>query len=302
MEWSLEPAAGADEPNPAQENAQKLAPGLYIVATPIGNARDITLRALEVLKGCDLIVAEDTRVTAKLLAIHGISKHLTAYNDHNAARERPRLLHRLRCSERLALVSDAGTPLISDPGYKLVREALAEGLPIETIPGPSAAVAALTLAGLPTDRFLFAGFLPTKSGPRRQTLEQLRPVPATLIFFESPHRLEVVLSEMRELLGNRQAAVARELTKLHEELRRGDLATLVQSYAGEPPPKGEVTLLVAPPFDIEPDLARAERLLAKLLPHMRIGEAADAVSEAFDIQRRAIYERALAMKNTDANH
>ena len=193
----------------ARHNAQNEATGLYIVATPIGNARDITLRALDVLGSCDLIAAEDTRVTAKLLAIYGISKPLTPYNDHNAARERPRLLARLAGGARVALVSDAGTPLISDPGYKLVREALAKGLSVHAVPGPSAALTALTLAGLPTDRFLFAGFLPAKQGERRRTLEEICGVTASLIFFESSRRIAEALADLHSVLGDRHAAVTR---------------------------------------------------------------------------------------------
>ena len=202
----------------------ELAPGLYVTATPIGNARDITLRALDVLQGADLIAAEDTRVTAKLLAIFGIEKTLTAYNDHNAPHERPRLLGRLKDGARIALVSDAGTPLVSDPGYKLVRDALAEGIAVQAIPGASAPLTALTLAGLPTDRFFFVGFLAPKSGERRSTLQELKTIRATLVFFEGPQRLAESLADMAEILGPRPAAVTRELTKLHEEVRRGDLA------------------------------------------------------------------------------
>ncbi|HEY1961153.1 MAG TPA: 16S rRNA (cytidine(1402)-2'-O)-methyltransferase [Rhizomicrobium sp.] len=284
------------QPNLARENAQNAATGLYVVATPIGNAADITLRALAVLKACDLIAAEDTRVTSKLLAIHGISKPLSAYNDHNAARERPRLLAKLRGGARIALVSDAGTPLVSDPGYKLVRAALAEGLPVQAIPGPSAALTALALAGLPTDRFLFAGFLPTKSGERRRVLAELRSTRASLIFFESPQRLADALADMAEVLGSRPAAVARELTKLHEEVRRGDLEQLAAQYAEEAPPKGEVTVVVGPPPDTAPDFAKADALLSKALPLMPLSGAADLIAEALDLPKRAIYERALALK------
>ncbi|MDE3116890.1 MAG: 16S rRNA (cytidine(1402)-2'-O)-methyltransferase, partial [Pseudomonadota bacterium] len=189
-----------------------LAPGLYVTATPIGNARDVTLRALEVLKGCDAILAEDTRVSAKLLAIYGISKPLSAYNDHNAGRERPKILARLRAGQRLALVSDAGTPLVSDPGFKLVREAVAEDLPVHAIPGASALLTALALAGLPTDRFLFAGFLPAKAGERRTVLEELKPLRSTLVFYETAPRLADSLADMAAVLGPRPAAVGRELT------------------------------------------------------------------------------------------
>jgi 16S rRNA (cytidine1402-2'-O)-methyltransferase len=238
-------------------------------------------------------------VTSKLLAIHGISKPLTAYNDHNAARERPRLLAKLRGGARIALVSDAGTPLVSDPGYKLVRDAVAEGLPVHAIPGASAALTALTLAGLPTDRFLFAGFLPSKSGERKRTLAELRATPASLIFFESSQRLAGALADMTEILGNRLAAIARELTKLHEEVRRGDLASLAAQYAEEPPPRGEITLVVGPPLEAAPDFAKADALLTKALPFMPLSAAADLISDALELPRRAVYERALALKARD---
>ena len=268
--------------------------GLTLLATPIGNARDITLRALDALKSCDLIAAEDTRVTAKLLAIHGISKPLTAYNDHNAARERPRLLAKLKDAKRVVLVSDAGTPLVSDPGYRMVREALAEGIAVHALPGASAPLTALMLAGLPTDRFLFAGFLSARQGERRSALEELKHVPATLIFFESPQRLAASLKDMREILGNRPAAVARELTKLHEDVRRGDLEELARSYAQ--PPKGEITLLVGPPGEQAPDFSRAEKLLKEALAFMPVRAAADLVAEALDLPRRETYGRALELK------
>jgi 16S rRNA (cytidine1402-2'-O)-methyltransferase len=279
------------------ESQSPLAPGLYITATPIGNARDITLRALDALAGCDAIAAEDTRVTARLLAIHGISKPLLSYNDHNAAEARPKLLRRLGEGARIALVSDAGTPLVSDPGYKLVRAALAAGIAVHALPGPSALLAALTLAGLPTDRFLFAGFLPSKSGARRSALSDLRDTRATLVFFESAQRLGESLTDMAQILGPREAVVGRELTKLHEELRRGDLTSLAAAYASETPPKGEVTLVVAPPPDAAPDLARADALLDKALQFMPVRAATDLLAEALDLPRHALYARALERKN-----
>lgn len=285
-----------DKTIPDAEKSQNLAPGLYVTATPIGNARDITLRALDALKECDAIVAEDTRVTAKLLAIYGISKPLSAYNDHNAVRERPKLIAKLQQGARIALVSDAGTPLISDPGYKLVRDALAEGIAVYSLPGASAPLTALTLAGLPTDRFLFAGFLPSRQGERKNALEELRNLRATLIFFESPQRLGDALNDMLSILGNRPAAIARELTKLHEELRRGGLSSLAAQYASETP-KGEVTVLVGPPGDVEPDFAKAEKLLKEALPFMPVRAAADLVAEALDLSRREIYARALTLKS-----
>lgn len=283
---------------PDDEKSQKetLLPGLYITATPIGHARDITLRALDALRTCDLIVAEDTRVTAKLLAIYGISKPLIAYNDHNAAGVRPKLLARLAEEARIVLVSDAGTPLVSDPGYKLVREALAEGFAVHALPGASAPLTALALAGLPTDRFLFAGFLPPKKGERRRALEELRDLRATLIFFESPQRLGETLKDMLEILGERPAAVARELTKLHEEIARAGLSALADRYQTETP-KGEVTLLVGPPGDIAPDFAKAEKLLKDALAFMPVRAAADLVAEALDVPRRETYARALALKD-----
>jgi len=289
------------QPIPDASKSQKedgLAPGLYVTATPIGNARDITLRALDAMKGCDMIVAEDTRVTSKLLSIHGISKPLSAYNDHNAARERPKLIGKLKHDARIVLVSDAGTPLVSDPGYKLVREALAEGLPVHAPPGASAPLTGLALAGLPTDRFLFAGFLSSKQGERRSAMEELRDVRATLIFFESAQRLGATLKDMAEIFGNRPAAVARELTKLHEEIRRGDLSTLAKHYENETP-KGEVTLLVGPPLDDEPDYRQAEKLLKDALAFMPVRAAADLVAEALDLPRRETYARALALKTHD---
>jgi 16S rRNA (cytidine1402-2'-O)-methyltransferase len=279
--------------------ATELAPGLHVTATPIGNARDITLRALDVLSACEAIVAEDTRVTSRLLAIHGISKPLVSYNDHNAARERPKILSRLRAQERLALVSDAGTPLVSDPGFKLVREALAEGLAVHVVPGVSAPLAALVLSGLPTDRFLFAGFLSSRRGERLSALDELKRVRATLVLFESPQRLAESLRDMADVLGRRDAAVTRELTKLHEEVRRGDLAELAEHYEHADPPKGEITLLVSAAGETAPDFGKADSLLAKALAFMPVRAASDLVAEALGVARHAIYERALALKADD---
>jgi len=276
-----------------------LAPGLYITATPIGNARDITLRALDVLTGCDVIAAEDTRVSAKLLAIHGISRPLTAYNDHNGARERPKLIARLKHGARIALISDAGTPLVSDPGYKLVREALAEGIPVHAIPGASATLTALSLAGLPTDRFLFVGFLPSKTGERGTALAELKSIGASLIFFESAQRLAESLAQMADVLGDRAVAVTRELTKLHEEVRRGTLGILAAQFAQEPPPKGEVTIIVGPPPEQQADLSRIDALLDKALPFMPVRAASELIAEALQLPRKEIYRRALEIKDDD---
>ena len=277
-----------------------LAAGLYILATPIGNARDISLRALEVLKACDVIAAEDTRVTAKLLAIHGIAKPLIPYNDHNGPQMRPKILARLEQGQAVVLVSDAGTPLVSDPGYKLVREAIAVGTAILAVPGPSAVLAGLTLSGLPSDRFLFAGFLPAKSGERKCALEEIRDVRATLIFFESAQRLEDSLPALADVLGDRQAVVARELTKLHEEVRRGTLRVLAAHYAKAGAPKGEVTLLVAPPdAAAAPGSARIDAALKAALAFMPVKAAAEMIADLTDGSRKALYARALELKDGD---
>ena len=230
----------------AGEMERQLPAGLYLVATPIGNLADISLRALAVLTRADLIAAEDTRHSRKLLSHFGIKAELTPYHEHNAAKERPRLLARIRAGFSVALISDAGTPLISDPGYKLVREALEAGLQVTSVPGPSAALAALTSAGLPTDTFLFAGFLPPKGGQRRKRLEELKPVPATLIFYETASRLHAALADMAEVYGAREAAIAKELTKLHESVARGSPAALAAAFDSTEL-KGEFVVLVGPP-------------------------------------------------------
>ncbi|HKQ11085.1 MAG TPA: 16S rRNA (cytidine(1402)-2'-O)-methyltransferase, partial [Rhizomicrobium sp.] len=244
--------------------------------------------------------AEDTRVTAKLLAIHGISKPLIPYNDHNGAQMRPKILARLEQGQAVALVSDAGTPLVSDPGYKLVREAIAAGANIVALPGPSAVLAGLTLSGLPTDRFLFAGFLPSKAGMRKSMLEELGGVRATLVFFESAQRLEDSLPALAEVLGDRQAVVARELTKLHEEVRRGRLRELAAHYAKAGAPKGEVTLLVAPPdVAASPGSARIDAALKAALAFMPVKAAAEMIAGLTDGSRTALYARALELKDGD---
>jgi 16S rRNA (cytidine1402-2'-O)-methyltransferase len=268
-----------------------------VTATPIGNARDITLRALDVLHGVDVILAEDTRVTAKLLAIHGVRKTLSAYNDHNAARERPAILRKLKAGARMALVSDAGTPLVSDPGYKLVREALAEGLAVHGVPGASAVLAGLMLSGLPTDRFLFAGFLPPRSAARRNALAELKDTKATLVFFESMQRLSETLADMRDVLGPRDAAIARELTKLHEELRRDTLSALAERFANTRALKGEITILVAGlPDESGKDLGSLDQVLKDAMAYMPLRSAVDLVAAASNVPRGALYERALKVK------
>jgi 16S rRNA (cytidine1402-2'-O)-methyltransferase len=276
-----------------------LAAGLYILATPIGNARDISLRALETLKACNVIAAEDTRVTSKLLSIHGISKPLIAYNDHNAPQMRPKILARLAQGEIVVLVSDAGTPLVSDPGYKLVREAIAAGANIVAIPGPSAVLAGLTLSGLPSDRFLFAGFLSSRPGERKSALEAVKGVQATLIFFESAQRLAESLAAMAEVLGDRPAAMTRELTKLHEEVRRGSLRDLAAHYEKAGAPKGEVTLLVGPPEQAAPDMTRIDAALKAALAFMPVKAAADMIAGLTGAPRKQIYARALELRALD---
>jgi 16S rRNA (cytidine1402-2'-O)-methyltransferase len=276
-----------------------LTAGLYVLATPIGNARDISLRALDVLKGCSVIAAEDTRVTSKLLAIHGVQKPLIPYNDHNGPEMRPRILARLEQGEAVALVSDAGTPLVSDPGYKLVREVVAAGVAVVAIPGPSAVLTGLALSGLPSDRFLFAGFLPSRAGERQSALEELKALRATLIFFESAQRLGETLAAMAELLGERRAVVARELTKLHEEVRRGSLSELAAHYEKAGAPKGEVTLLVGPPAEAVTDMAKVDAALKAALAFMPVKAAAEMIANLTGMHRRQIYDRALELKHGD---
>src|SRR5262245_65299997 len=227
--------------------APPLPAGLYLVATPIGNLRDITVRALEVLAAADLIACEDTRVTRKLLDRYGIATSLTPYHEHNAAEARPKLIARLADGAAIALVSDAGTPLVSDPGYKLVREARAAGASVTALPGASAVLAALTLSALPTDRFFFEGFLPAKEAARRARIAELKRIPATLVLFETGPRVADALADLAAGLGPREAAVCRELTKFYEEVRRGDLATLAREAAQTGEPRGEMVIVVAPP-------------------------------------------------------
>lgn len=278
------------------EAASKLAPGLYLVATPIGNLADVTLRALDVLRGADAVLCEDTRVTAKLLTRYGIAAATQPYHDHNAERVRPVALARLKAGAALALVSDAGTPLVSDPGYKLVRAALAEGIAVTVIPGASAALTALLGSGLPPDRFLFAGFLPPKAAGRRRALDEIKDVAATLVFFESAPRLAESLADMAAVLGSRPAAVARELTKLHEEVRRDDLAALAEHYRTAGPPKGELVLVVGPPAPAAASESDVDRALGVALAHKSLREAVEDVVAATGARRRQVYARALALK------
>ena len=276
--------------------APPLAPGLYLVATPIGNLRDITLRALETLAGSDLVACEDTRVTRKLFDRYGISTPLIAYHDHNAETARPKILEKLAAGGAVALVSDAGTPLISDPGYRLVRAAAAAGHPVTAAPGASAALMALTVSGLPTDRFFFEGFLPAKEAARRTRIGELARIPATLVLFESGPRLAATLAALAAGLGAREAAVTRELTKLHEEVRRGDIAALAADYAAGSETRGEIVIVIAPPgADAQPSSADIDALLRAALGRTSVKEAVAEVAAATGEPRRAVYARALAL-------
>lgn len=272
-------------------------PGLYIVATPIGNARDITLRALDTLRAADVIVCEDTRVTAKLLAIYAIRKPLMAYHEHNADKAGPEVIRRLKQGETVALVSDAGTPLVSDPGYRLVKTCAEEGLFVTHLPGPSSVLTALVLAGLPTDSFLFGGFPPPKSGKRVSFFEEMRGIPATLVFLESPKRLAKSLADMVRVFGDRPAAMGRELTKKFEEIRRGALPELAEHFSNAGAPKGEVVLIVGPPdTGVEgADEEDIDALLLRALKSESLKDAVIAVTAATGAPKKQIYARALKL-------
>lgn len=273
-----------------------LSPGLYIVATPIGNLGDLTPRAAAVLSYADVLCVEDSRVTGKLLNHLGVRRSMTNYHDHNADAVRPGLIARM-ASESVALVSDAGTPLISDPGYKLVRDARAAGRTVVTIPGACAAIAGLTLAGLPTDRFLFGGFLPAKAKAKADAIMELAHVPATLVFYESGPRLGATLAALRDVLGNRESAVARELTKAYEECVTGSLSDLAARYA-EAPPKGEIVVLVGPPAVREVAID-SDAALREALTRLPLGRAASEVANATGLDRRTLYARALELKGAE---
>lgn len=295
------PPSAVAEPAPAQISA--LVPGLYLVATPIGAARDISLRALDVLASADVLAAEDTRQTRKLLDIHGVrrgSRKLLPYHDHNGPAQRPRLLAALAAGQSVALVSDAGTPLIADPGYRLVSEAVAAGHPVFAVPGASAVMAALAVAGLPTDRFLFGGFLPVRDGARRRVLGELAAVPATLVFYDSPRRLADSLRVMAEVLGpTRPGAICRELTKRFEETRRETLGALAEHYAQAAEPKGEVVVVVGPPPPPETDEDTLDAALREALETQSLKDAAAAVAESLALPRRRVYARALVLTHDD---
>ena len=273
-------------------------PGLYIVATPIGNLGDITARAAATLAAADVIAAEDTRVTAKLLSHLGLRIPMTPYHDHSDERTRGALVARM-ADEVVVLVSDAGTPLISDPGYKLVRDARAAGRHVTTLPGPCAAIAAITLSGLPSDRFLFAGFLPSKAKARADTIAEFAALRATLVFYESGPRLAAALGALAEGLGNRDAAVAREISKLYEQCVTGTLTELAAHYA-DAPPKGEIVIIVGPPGEEVPeeaDDASIDAALRMAMADHTVAQAAKAVAKRYGLDRHAIYARALSLKD-----
>ncbi|MCK2052616.1 16S rRNA (cytidine(1402)-2'-O)-methyltransferase [Methylobacterium sp. 37f] len=283
--------------------AESIEPGLHVVATPIGNLKDVSFRALATLAAADAVLAEDTRVTRTLLMHYGITTPLVAYHEHSNAAVRERMVARMQAGEALALVSDAGTPLVSDPGFKLVQAAIEAGLSVTPIPGPSAVMTAIVAAGLPTDRFFFEGFLPAKSGARCNRLEALGQIPGTLVLFESPHRLPEMLVDAVAVLGaSRPAAVARELTKLYETIRRGSLGDLAALYAEEGAPKGEVVVIIGTQAEV-PDAAATDAgidasLTAALARHS-IKDAATLVAEETGQPRRVVYARALALARRD---
>jgi 16S rRNA (cytidine1402-2'-O)-methyltransferase len=301
---SISPPEGRDEnrvddrSTSATHPAQALDAGLYIVATPIGNLRDITLRAIDTLRAADEILAEDTRVARRLLEAHNIRSKVTPYHDHNGAKRRPEILDKLSNGAAIALISDAGTPLVSDPGWKLSREALEAGHSVTPLPGASALLAALVASGLASDKFMFCGFLPPKSGARRKAALDLKSVPGTLIFYESGPRLADCLSDLAETLGGaREAAVSRELTKLFEETRRGSLADLASHYEETGYPKGEIVVLVGPPLKTIASDEDIEAALSVALKSHSVKQAAADVSARFNLPKRDMYQKALALKN-----
>ncbi|MEQ5871491.1 16S rRNA (cytidine(1402)-2'-O)-methyltransferase [Sagittula sp. NFXS13] len=277
-----------------------LSAGLYLVAVPIGNARDITLRALDILRDADVLAAEDTRSLRRLMDLHGVTlgdRPLVAYHDHNGDRMRPRLLADIAAGKSVAYASEAGTPMVSDPGFDLGRAVVEEGGAVTSAPGASAAIMALTLAGLPTDRFLFAGFLPNAGGPRRKVLDELVAVPATLVFYESPKRLGAMLTEAASRLGDRPAAVCRELTKKFEEVRRGSLAELAEHYT-QNPPKGEIVVVVGKGDSDSGKEIDLEQVVNLALQTMSVRDAADYVAARYGFKRRPVYQMAMRLSES----
>lgn len=307
-DMSDEPSAAEEQPasGPASRLAFELtrqlgvplAPGLYLVATPIGNLADISIRALATLARADVVYCEDTRHSRTLMAHYGLRTALRPYHEHNADEQRPRILDELAAGKTIALISDAGTPLVSDPGFKLVRDAAAAGHAVVAVPGASATLAALTVSGLPTDAFFFAGFLPAKEGARRNELARLADIPGTLVLFEAPTRTAATLRDIAAVLGDREAVVARELTKLHEEVRRARVGDLAALYEHEPP-KGEIVILLAPPGARTIDDAAIEAELTPALASLTMRDAARAVADKLKVPRGRVYDLALAMKDKE---
>jgi 16S rRNA (cytidine1402-2'-O)-methyltransferase len=280
--------------------ARELPPGLYLVATPIGNLSDVTLRALETLGAVEAIACEDSRVTRRLLERYAITTPLLTYHDHNAEIVRPKILARLEAGAAIALVSDAGTPLISDPGFKLVRAAQAAGHAVTAVPGASAVLTALTASGLPTDRFFFEGFLPSRADARRSRIDELATIPATLIFFETGPRIAAMLDDVAARLGERPAAVCRELTKLHEEIRRGETTALALAYRDGAEARGEFVVVIGPPAKSErTEAIDLDGMLKRALATASLKDAVEAVTAATGEKRRIVYQRALALPRRD---
>ena len=284
----------------ARHEADPLAPGLHVVATPIGNMGDVTLRALSTLAAADLVLCEDTRLSARLMERYAIRTRLSPYHEHNARKVRPAILERLRQGAAIALISDAGMPLVSDPGYRLVKEAAEMGIPVTACPGPSAVLTALALSGLPTDRFLFAGFIPQKQGERRRLFAEFVRLRATLVFFESPHRVVETLADLDAAMPGRAIALCRELTKLHEDVLRGSPATVAAILAERHAVKGEITLVVGPPqATAEVDPAELEAAIADALKAMPASKAASEIARRFGLNRAEVYDRLLAARGDD---
>ena len=279
----------------APDGQVNLAPGLYLVATPIGNLRDVTLRALDVLRSAHVVACEDTRITRRLLDRYAITTPLSRYDDHASEADRQRLIDRMKAGEAVALASDAGTPLVSDPGFKLVRAAIAEGVDVVPIPGPSSVLAALCLAGLPTDRFSFGGFLPEKQVARQNALNEVLRLPGTIVVFESARRLPASLADLAAIAPDRPVVIARELTKHFEEAVRGTAAELAARYHKDGPPRGEVVLVIGPPDEADPEAADLDAALRSALRDLSVKEAASAVAFTTGLPRRQVYARAVEL-------
>ena len=280
--------------------AEPLAPGLYVVATPIGNLGDMTIRALATLAAAETVLCEDTRTSAKLMERFAIKAKLWSYHEHNAQKVRPEILARLQQGATVALISDAGMPLVSDPGYRLVKEAVELGIPVTACPGPSAVLTGLALSGLPTDRFLFAGFVPQKQGERKKLFAEFAKLKATLIFFESPHRIIETLHDLATALPGRHVAVTRELTKLHEEVLRGAAAEIATQLEARPSVKGEITLLVGPPAgEEEVSDTELENAITHALAEMPASKAASELAKRFNLNRSDVYQRILSRREGD---